>query len=114
MFKKLILILTTIGLCYAAVWSSSAADGVNLSFNQLDDKVDKLNEKSEDIWKDDIKPLIEQISEEINKKNTLLKQIESLEKEKSKVEKEVIFYLEQEKNLLGNYDSLIGIDEDKK
>lgn len=114
MFKKLILILTTIGLCYAGVWSSSAADGVNSSFNQLDEKVNKLNQNSEDKWKDNIEPLIEQISEEINKKNALLKQIESLEKDKAKVEKEVIFYLEQEKNLLGNYDSLIGIDEDKK
>lgn len=105
---KIILILIMTSFIHAAVWSSSRDDGINKAFSQLDELVNRLNEGSRQKWENEIYPLIEKIAEETKKKNTLLKEIEALEKEKAMDEKKAIFYLEQEKRLLGNYNSLIG------
>lgn len=112
MLKRMILFLMIASVSYAGVWSSSGEDGIHQAFSELDELVKQLNEKTQDKWTNEIEPLIEEVAKETNKKNTLLKEIEAIEKDKVVNEKEIIFYLEQEKNLLGNYDSIISIQKE--
>ncbi|TEY04698.1 hypothetical protein ELQ15_08240 [Campylobacter sp. US12a] len=98
----------------AVVWSLAIPDGWEDAILHLLDVSKELNDKSKNKWNNDIKPLIEQIKEETNKKKKLLEEINALEKENSKSEKNMIFLLEQEKKLLGNSQTIISTTKDLK
>ncbi|ECP7254771.1 hypothetical protein ACMWEF_001567 [Campylobacter jejuni] len=98
----------------AVVWSLAIPDGWEDAILHLLDVSKELNDKSKNKWNNDIKPLIEQIKEETNKKKKLLEEINALEKENSKSEKNMIFLLKQEKKLLGNSQTIISTTKDLK
>ncbi|TEY00733.1 hypothetical protein [Campylobacter sp. US33a] len=99
---------------YGAVWSSSGDDGIRNSFDNLTNLVDQKNEESKRKWSEEIQPLIEKIKEQTLIKEQLIKEINALEIETTMENKNMIFLLEQEKKLLGNYENILGIQKESQ
>lgn len=68
-------------------------------FNQ---NIRDANKDIENFWKNDIKPIIDDIKKESDTRNKNLKIIKALEKERLLIQKEIEFYLKQETELLSN------------
>ena len=114
-FLAFMLCLFSITSLNAFTYSSSTQDGIFEDFNSVvQDTASDLNDDSVDKWQDDIEPLIEEIQELTEKKKQLLAEIQSLEKTKTLNESKASFLLQQEKNLLGNYSSIISIEKTEK
>ena len=114
-FLAFMLCLFSIVSLNAFTYSSSTQDGIFEDFNSVvQDTASDLNDDSVDKWQDDIEPLIEEIQELTQKKKQLLTEIQSLEKTKTLNESKASFLLQQEKNLLGNYGSIISIEKTEK
>lgn len=64
------------------------------------------NKDIENFWKNDIKPIIDDIKEESDKRKANLKIIKALERERLLIHKEIEFYLKQETELLSNQTDL--------
>ncbi|HBK1659573.1 TPA: hypothetical protein LGB12_001911, partial [Campylobacter coli] len=70
--------------------------------------VSSQNNEIENYWKNEIKPLIEKINEEIKKKEKNTKIIKELEKKYLLQTKEINFLLEKKKQLLSNQANIIS------
>ncbi|ELE6086731.1 hypothetical protein RMS28_001909 [Campylobacter coli] len=70
--------------------------------------VSRQNNEIENYWKNEIKPLIEKINEEIKKKEKNTKIIKELEKKYLLQTKEINFLLEKKKQLLSNQANIIS------
>ena len=68
----------------------------------LRDNFNEANNEIRDYWRDEIKPIIEDIKEESESRKKKLETIKRLEKERLLVNKEIEFLLQQETELLSN------------
>lgn len=106
--KKLILILFLSVNAYAGVWSSLSQSGFHQAYAELNAFVQSENDYISNFWKQRIKPLIEEISEETKEKEKKLKIIRELEKENLLIENQINFLLNKKKELFSNEANIIS------
>lgn len=93
---------------FGAVWSSLGTSGINKAYSSLSSFVGSKNQEIENYWNQTIGNLITQIEEENKKREQKLKELRALESELLLSEKELLFLIEQEKELLGKEVEVIG------
>ncbi|OCS21934.1 hypothetical protein CFVI97532_06965 [Campylobacter fetus subsp. venerealis cfvi97/532] len=91
------------------IWSNMQESGFNQAWKKMEAFSTKQNENIEKYWTDEIKPLIEKIAEQAKLKEQNLKTIKALETEINIDDKEILFLLEKEKQLLGNEANVKGV-----
>ncbi|HEH5091024.1 TPA: hypothetical protein SG772_001632 [Campylobacter coli] len=109
MIKKIILFfLLSFQNLFGGVYSYLSSSGFNGAYGELNSFVSSENNEIENYWKNEIKPLIEKINEEIKKKEKNTKIIKELEKKYLLQTKEINFLLEKKKQLLSNQANIIS------
>ncbi|QKG30294.1 hypothetical protein [Campylobacter sp. RM16187] len=103
------LFFLVIATANGATWSNMQKSGFNQAWERTKNFTTQENEKIEQFWTDEIKPLIEKIAEQVKLKEQNLKTIKALEAEINLTDKEILFLFEKEKQLLGNEANVKGI-----
>lgn len=81
---------------------SQLSVGWSKNWTCFNSNIEDANKDIENFWKNDIKPIIDDIKEESDKRKANLKIIKALERERLLIHKEIEFYLKQEAELLSN------------
>lgn len=76
--------------------------GSSSAFEDLEDFLKEKNDKINDYWKNDIKPIINKIKEESSQREEKLKKLREIEKERLVTNKQIEFLVQQEAELLSN------------
>ncbi|CAD7289499.1 hypothetical protein LMG7974_01576 [Campylobacter majalis] len=92
-----------------ATWSNMQKSGFNQAWERTKQFSTKENEKIEQYWINEIQPLIEKIAEQVRQKEENIKTLKALEIEINLSDREILFLLEQEKQLLGNEANAKGV-----
>lgn len=76
--------------------------GSSSAFGDLEDFLKEKNDKINDYWKDEIKPIINKIKEESSQREKKLKTLREIEKQRLIANKQIEFLVQQESELLSN------------
>lgn len=79
---------------------------IRTEYQTLQNDFNEANNGIRDYWRDEIKPIIEDIKKESESRKKKLETIKNLEKERLLVNKEIEFLLQQETELLSNQTDL--------
>lgn len=106
-FVRLLLLMTlyvstALSLVPCTATTNLNATKIRTEYETLQKDFNKANNNIRDYWRDEIKPIIEDIKEESESRKKKLETIKNLEKERLLVNKEIEFLLQQETELLSN------------
>lgn len=90
-------------------WSSMELSSIGSHWDNLNEWIEGKTDEIQSYWKNEISQVLIKIAIETKKKEQKLKIIKKLEAEINKSNKEILFLLEKEKQLLGNEANVKGI-----
>lgn len=109
--KWFAIMLISINISYGYTWSSLGMSGFNREYANLNNLTKEQMEELKKIWNSEIKPIIENVKEETNKKKILLEQLKELAKKQSFNQRQIKFLLSQESQILGNQSNIKSTKE---
>ncbi|RAX56546.1 hypothetical protein CCZ01_09230 [Helicobacter monodelphidis] len=103
MNNKIVFFAIFFVVSYAAIpipYSLSSESGIAMSLRKIAKNINSKNEDVKKRYDNEIKPIIEEIRENIQEKENLLKRISILEQDRILLQQELIFLQQQEVKLL--------------
>lgn len=106
--RNIVLLSVFVAFCFGGTYSNMESSGFSLAWQRTEQYTTHENKKIKEYWQNKIKPLIEKIAKEVERKNKNLNTIKALEKDIALKNSQILFLLEQEKQLLSKESEIKG------